>query len=131
MTFQYFSINYYENLKGDSGDEPTFQNVDNEVDFNNKIQNAGNKLVVIAFLAKWCGACKMILPQLDAFAVKYKSQFDLIKVDIEVLKHLANFQYRVSSMPTFVFFKNGRVLERLVGADAGMLEMGIYTLSKL
>lgn len=124
----YFSLQYYEFLKANPNGA-IFHNVDSEEDFFSKIKNAHNKLVVVAFMTKACGECRIILPHLDAFAVKYKWRIDVIKVDVNILREMVKQHFHILTMPTFVFFKNRRVVERLVGAHTNSIERTIKKFS--
>lgn len=65
---------------------------------------------LVDFYAEWCGPCKMLHPVLE----KVESKIDVIKVDIDKFENLA-MQYRVMSVPTLVFFKDGKPVEGVVG----------------
>lgn len=103
--------------------------VESEEEFDEHLKNAGNKLVVVDFTASWCGPCKYIAPHLDTFAQKFASQIVVLKVDVDEQSNLAMFRYKVSSMPTFMFFKNGATVERFSGADVEKLEATITKFS--
>lgn len=104
--------------------------VESEEDFDDQVKNAGDKLVVVDFTASWCGPCKNVSPRLDEFSVKYESQIVLLKVDVDALNELAMHEFRVTSMPTFVFLKNGKSVERFSGSDAGRIEDTIKRFSE-
>ncbi|SSD61107.1 probable Thioredoxin-2 [Saccharomycodes ludwigii] len=74
-----------------------------------------DKLVVVDFFATWCGPCKMIAPMIEKFAQEY-TQADFYKVDVDELADVAA-KAEVSAMPTFVFYKNGKEVTRVVGAN--------------
>lgn len=104
--------------------------VESEEDFREQLKNAGNKLVVVDFYATWCGPCKHIAPYLDTFSVRYESQIIVLKVDVDALQELAMFEYGVSSMPTFIFFKNGEIVERYSDDNARKLLNAIEKFSE-
>lgn len=85
------------------------------------VLNAANnaQLVVIDFTASWCGPCKMIAP---FFKELSESIADVIflKVDVDENPETAA-KYSVSAMPTFVFIKQGEVVDRLMGANTARL----------
>jgi thioredoxin 1 len=73
--------------------------------------------VLVDFWAEWCGPCKMIAPVLDELAEEFAGKARIGKVDVDADQELAA-QYRVTSIPTLLFFKNGQVVEQLVGAKS-------------
>ena len=74
----------------------------------NELIKKGNYLV--DFYAEWCGPCKMLMPVLE----KLDDKINIIKVNIDKFDDLAQ-EYRIMSIPTLVFFKNGVKKEELVG----------------
>ena len=71
--------------------------------------------VVVDFWAEWCGPCKMIAPMLEQLATEYSGKVKVGKVNIDQFQQLA-VQYRINSIPTLLFFKNGQVVDQVVGA---------------
>jgi len=71
--------------------------------------------VLVDFWAEWCGPCKMIAPHLDRIAEDYGDKIRIRKVDIEEERALAE-KYRVESIPTLMFFKDGKLVDQLIGA---------------
>ncbi|KAK2725408.1 thioredoxin-like protein 1 [Artemia franciscana] len=81
---------------------------------------AGPKLVVVDFTASWCGPCQRIAPFVDELSRKY-TRAVFLKVDVDAGPDLAQ-AHNVSAMPTFIFFKNKVVIDRLQGANPQSLE---------
>lgn len=96
--------------------------------FDDELQKAGNLLVVVDFFASWCGPCKIIAPKLEEFAERYADKIVVLKVDVDECEELA-VQYNISSMPTFVFIKNGEQVDSFSGANADKLEKSIIRLT--
>jgi thioredoxin 1 len=70
--------------------------------------------VLVDFWAEWCGPCKMLAPVLDELATEYAGKAKVAKLNIEESQGLAN-QFRISSIPTVLLFKNGQPTEQIVG----------------
>ncbi|EDV33035.1 Thioredoxin-2 [Drosophila ananassae] len=95
--------------------------VKDKADLDSQLSKAGSKLVVLDFFATWCGPCKMISPKLGELATQYADNVVVIKVDVDECEEIA-MEYNVSSMPTFVFIKNGTKVEEFAGANATRVE---------
>jgi thioredoxin 1 len=90
--------------------------VQTEGGFDGLLEKAGKKdLVVVDFSAAWCGPCKMIAPAFDELSNEYPDSY-FVKVDVDQVKAIAK-RYEVMSMPTFILFKNGKVVDRFSGAS--------------
>ncbi|CAA7041644.1 unnamed protein product [Microthlaspi erraticum] len=76
---------------------------------------ASKKLIVIDFTATWCPPCRFIAP---IFAEYAKTFLDVVffKVDVDQLTTVAK-HFEVEAMPTFIFMKEGQVLDKVVGAS--------------
>lgn len=83
-----------------------------------------SKLVVVDFFATWCGPCKMIAPLLDRFATEYAAGAEFYKVDVDELGSVAQEQ-EVSAMPTIIFYKNGQVVDKVIGANPNAIKQKI------
>ncbi len=73
-----------------------------------------DKPVLVDFWAEWCGPCRMVAPTLEEIADE-NDRVTIAKVDVDQEQELA-FRFQVSSIPTFILFKNGEVADRMMGA---------------
>lgn len=71
-------------------------------------------LVMVDFYAQWCGPCKMTKPIIEQLAEEIKN-VKFVKVDVDQNQELSS-QYQVFSIPTFLIFKDGQVVNQFVGA---------------
>ena len=71
--------------------------------------------VFVDFYADWCGPCKMMSPVIDKLAEEYEGKIKVGKVNVDENGDLA-VRYGIMSIPNMVFFKNGEVADRVVGA---------------
>ena len=69
--------------------------------------------VVVDFSAAWCGPCKRMMPILEQLATENPA-VKMVKIDIEE-SPIATTTFRVDSVPTILFFKNGEAVNRLIG----------------
>ncbi len=73
------------------------------------------KPVIVDFWATWCGPCKMIAPILEEIASEYGDKVKVTKLDVDSNNATAG-KYNIMSIPSLLFFKNGEVVEQVVGA---------------
>ena len=91
--------------------------------FNQEIAN--NDLLLVDFWAEWCGPCKSMHPIFTRMAKKYK-QVRFARVNVDNAQDIA-MRYGVQSIPTFIMFKNGEIVNQMVGAVG---EPGIHMICK-
>jgi len=86
----------------------------NNDDFETQVLSA-TAPVVVDFWAEWCGPCKMIAPALEEIATEMAGQVRIAKVNIDDNPDLAA-RFGVRSIPTLLLFKDGEVVNNMVGA---------------
>ncbi len=83
----------------------------NEKNFDKKIEKGK---VLVDFFATWCGPCKMMAPIVEEVAKEMEGKAKVYKIDVDNESDLA-IKYNIMSIPTFVVFENGEVVETAVG----------------
>jgi thioredoxin 1 len=72
-------------------------------------------LALVDFWAEWCGPCKMIAPTIEELAEDYRGRLKVFKLDVDSNPRSAQ-RFAVRSIPSLLFFKDGQVVETVVGA---------------
>ncbi len=71
--------------------------------------------VVVDFYADWCGPCKIIEPVIHKLSEEYQGKVKFVKVDTDANQELTT-QFGIMSIPTVMFFSNGKVEDIVIGA---------------
>jgi thioredoxin 1 len=82
--------------------------------FKNEIESHKG-LAVVDFWAPWCGPCRIVGPVLDELAKEYDGRAKVAKVDVDQNQSLSQ-KYGVRSIPLILFFKDGKVVDQVLGA---------------
>ncbi len=88
--------------------EVTDQNFDTEI-------NNSQVPVLVDFWAPWCGPCRMIGPIVEELSKEYDGKLKVVKLNTDDNQDTAT-KYHISGIPTLLLFKEGAVVEQLVGA---------------
>lgn len=85
----------------------------------------GAGLSMVDFWAVWCGPCRIVAPIVEQLADEYAGQLAVGKLDVDANQRSAT-QFNVRSIPTLLFFKEGKVVDQVIGAvPRGVLEAKI------
>lgn len=82
--------------------------------FDSVVVNAG-KPALVDFWAIWCGPCRMVAPHVEALADEFAGKAVVAKLDVDAARNTA-IKYGIQSIPTLLFFKGGKVVDRVIGA---------------
>ena len=85
--------------------------INSEEQFNEVVKNG---VTLVDFYASWCGPCKMLAPIIEEVAEEYSEKIKVCKVDVDNVEVLA-YKYNVRSIPTLLYFKDGKLKEVEVG----------------
>ena len=70
---------------------------------------------VVDFWATWCGPCRMIAPILEQLSTEYEGKVQVAKLDVDV-NQKTSMRFNVRSIPTLLFFKDGKLVDQVIGA---------------
>ena len=77
----------------------------------------GAQPLVVDFWATWCGPCRMVGPVISELAQEYDGRIVVGKCDVEENEDIA-MEFGIRNIPTILFFKNGQVVDKIVGAQS-------------
>ncbi|GFO19356.1 thioredoxin [Plakobranchus ocellatus] len=84
-------------------------------------------LVVVDFFATWCGPCGAIAPELEKWSQEFEGEVLFLKIDVDENEETAE-EAEISAMPSVFFYKNGKKIDEVVGANKYVIESKIRKL---
>lgn len=85
-----------------------------DANFADEIEGHGG-LAMVDFWATWCGPCQIIAPSVEQLAGEYAGRLKVAKLDVDANPQ-TTIRFNVRSIPSVLFFKNGKVVDTVVGA---------------
>lgn len=87
-----------------------------DINFDQEVKRS-TQPVLVDFFATWCGPCKSQHPVIDELAQEYAGKARIGKINVDEGK-IKSAEYKISSIPALLIFKDGKVVERLVGFNS-------------
>jgi thioredoxin len=87
-----------------------------DASFQKVLGDAGSRPLLVDCWAEWCGPCRMIGPIIDQLAAESGSRYVIAKLNVDENPRTAA-QFSIRSIPSLLIFKNGKLVDRLVGAQ--------------
>ena len=87
----------------------------NDANFQSEVL-ASDKPVLVDFWAEWCGPCRAIDPIIEDLSKEYTGKVNVGKVNVDVNPQVS-MNYGITSIPAILFFKNGQLVDKLIGAQ--------------
>ena len=86
-----------------------------ELNHQNFEKEVSNGVTLVDFWAPWCGPCRVISPWVEELATTYKGKVNMVKMNVDEQQQTAS-KFQIRAIPTLLMFKNGQVVDQLVGA---------------
>jgi thioredoxin len=100
----------------EGGGDPRPQIVTDESFATEVIDASSVQPVLVDAWAEWCAPCRMMAPIFDQLAEESQGRYKITKLDVDDNRRTA-VQFNIQSLPTFLIFKNGKLVDRMVGAQ--------------
>lgn len=85
-----------------------------EQDFQSTVDSG---VTLVDFWAEWCGPCRMVTPVLEELQAELGDSAQIVKLNVDENPNIAQ-QFGISGIPTMLLFKDGQVVDKLVGASS-------------
>jgi thioredoxin len=87
-----------------------------DAQFDSVVLSARGTPVLVDCWAAWCGPCRMVAPTVDQLAAESNGRYVIAKLDVDANPGVAQ-RYQISSIPTMLLFKDGQLVDRIVGVQ--------------
>ena len=104
-------------LKASDGVDASRPRTVTDATFAREVLEAGNRPVLLDCWAPWCGPCRMIAPVLDQLAAESGGRYIIGKLNVDENPQTAA-RFQVQSIPTLLIFKNGKLVDRMIGVQS-------------
>jgi thioredoxin 1 len=108
--FKKYYLKGEKNMQNKSQDAPFDIN---DADFDETVKKY--KIIAIDCWAPWCGPCRMMTPVIDELAKEMKDKIVFCKINVDE-NPITSIKYKILTIPTLLIFKNGNLVDRLIGA---------------
>lgn len=121
------STSSFQKLISIRGGNSNVIHINSAEQFDNLVSSSDGKLIVLDFTATWCNPCKQIAPFFDQMSASQEFESVIfVKIDVDEVGQLSE-RFKISAMPTFVFLKGAKEMDRFSGASIEKLKQTIVT----
>jgi len=104
-----------EKLAGSASEQDSKPITITDQSFEREVLQTIGRPVLVDCWAPWCGPCRMIAPLLDQLAAESNGSYRIVKLNVDENPQISS-RFQISSIPTMLIFKDGKLIDRLIGA---------------